>query len=186
MITKKMLTLMVLVTFTFSAQAEQSWWQQLLSAVGLGDTEAVTQQATEAANSIDIDGLVEMLTSNLGVTTEQAQGGIAALMNFAKQNISEEQFMSLSEQIPGLDSVMRYLPSISSTKQDGLGGLLSMAGNFNEQLGQLGDLKQQFDTLGLDSNMITQFAEQARSYLDSPEGAEAKQILSESLENLVI
>lgn len=178
---KKILIITIFMTLTSSAHAQESWWQSLLNTVGLGNSETVSEKAED---SVSIEGLIRSLTSNLGVTTEQAQGGIAAIFNYAKQNVSPEQFASLAAKIPGLDSVMQYLPKISEAKESGLGGLLDMASGMSEQLSQANDLKKQFDTLGLDTNMISSYVNQASSYLDTPQGAEAKKMLGETFSSL--
>lgn len=184
---KQIIALSLFLTFSASASAEQSWWDSLLSAVGLGDTEQVAEASSEkASDDVSVDGLLDMITSNLGVTKEQAQGGMAALFNYAKENISAEQFATLSQQIPGLESLMRYLPALSGSSEGGTGGLLDMAAGYSDKLGQLKDLKEQFDSLGLDPSMISEYAEQAQSYLDTPEGEKAKSILSDSIMNLSI
>lgn len=175
---KKLLCALVFVSLTASVQAEESWWQSLLNTVGLGDSEQ-SQEAEQ--NGVDMNGLIDSLTSNLGVTKEQAQGGMAALFNYAKQNVSQEQFTAISEQIPGLDAVMRYLPAVSAVKEQGLGGLMDMAAGASEELGQINDLKKQFDSLGLDMSMVSGFAEQASTYFDTPETEAAKNLLGDSL-----
>jgi hypothetical protein len=178
---KKIMIIISLVAMTNFAQAQdsQSWWESLLSSVGLGDETSV-----EEVKGPNLDGLLGSLTENLGVTSEQAKGGLAALLNFAKQNVSQEQFEALAAQVPGLDSVMQYLPAVAQASESGLGGLLDKAANYSETLAQANDLKKQFDTLGLDTSMIQGYAQQAQAYLDTPEGAEAKKLLSDSLLNL--
>jgi hypothetical protein len=160
---KNVMLLLVMLSFTSTAMAQESWWDSLLNAVGLG--EETTEQVGPS-----VDGLLESVTSNLGVTKEQAQGGIAALVNYAKQNVSEEQFAALSAQIPGLDSVMEYLPEIKAASEGGLGGLMDKAAQY-----------KQFESLGLNTGMIKDYASQAKAYLDTPEGQEAKTLLTDGL-----
>jgi hypothetical protein len=171
---KNVLLLLVMLSFTSTAMAQESWWDSLLNAVGLG--EETTEQVGPS-----VDGLLESVTSNLGVTKEQAQGGIAALVNYAKQNVSEEQFAALSEHIPGLDSVMEYLPEIKAASEGGLGGLMDKAAQYSDKLGNLNDLNKQFESLGLNTGMIKDYASQAKAYLDTPEGQEAKKLLTDGL-----
>ncbi|MGK0371561.1 MAG: hypothetical protein ACJAW1_001804, partial [Glaciecola sp.] len=97
---KKILLIIAVLGFASNAAAEESWWNTVLSAVGLGE------ETTVQAEGPNLDGMLNSVTSNLGVTSEQAQGGMAALINYAKQNVSEEQFAMLAEKVPGLDSVM--------------------------------------------------------------------------------
>jgi hypothetical protein len=106
---------------------------------------------------------------------------MAALFNYAKQNISDEQFAILAEKVPGLDSVMQYLPMVEESSRGALGGLMDKAASFNENLGQLNQLNKQFESLGLDTSMIKGYAQQATQYLDTPQGQEAKNLLTDSL-----
>lgn len=172
---KNVLLLLVTLSFTSSAMAQESWWDSVLSAVGLGE------ETSEQVKGPSVDGLLDSVTSNLGVTTEQAKGGIAALVNYAKQNVSEEQFAALTAQIPGLDSVMEYLPAIEAASEGGLAGLMDKAAQYSDKLGNLNDLNKQFESLGLNTGMIKDYASQAKSYLDTPEGQEAKKLLTDGL-----
>ena len=183
---KKIILLSAVLSFSSAASAEQSWWDSLLSAVGLGENEEVVETADASQSTAGIDGLLDSLTSKLGVTKEQAQGGMAALFNFAKQNISEEQFSALTAQIPGLDSLMKYLPAISAMNSEGMGGIMDMASGYSDKLSQVNDLKKQFDTLGLDTDMIGKYADQAQAYFDTPEASAAKDALTETFSNISI
>ena len=172
---KKILLIVAILSFASHVVAEESWWNKVLNVVGLGE------DITEQVQGPDLTGLLNSVTSNLGVTTEQAQGGMAALFNYAKQNVSNEQFAMLAEKVPGLDSVMQYLPIVEEVSRGGLGGLMDKAASFNENLGQLNQLNKQFESLGLDTAMIKGYARQATQYLDTPQGQEAKNILTDSL-----
>ena len=46
--------------------------------------------------------------------------------------------------------------------------------------GPRNDLKNQFDTLGLDTGMIMKYVSQAQQYLDTPQGQEAKTMLTDA------
>ncbi len=172
---KYLLLIATLAIFSSSAMAQQSWWNSVLSAVGLAD------EQPEAVKTPNIDGLLNSVTSNLGVTSEQAKGGIAALFNFAKQNISAEQFSALTAKIPGIDSVMQYLPVVEEMTKGGLGGLMDQAASYNESLSNLNQLNKQFESLGLNTGMIKDYAQQAKNYLDGANGQEAKQLLVDGL-----
>jgi hypothetical protein len=172
---KKIILMVAALSFASNAFAEDSWWNKVLNVVGLG--EETTQQ--EQVQGPNLDGLLDSVTSNLGVSNEQAKGGMAALVNYAKQNISEEQFAMLTDKVPGLDSVLEYLPMIKEASSGGLGGLMDKAASYNETLGQLNNLNKQFESLGLDTDMIKGYADQATQYLDTPQGQEAKKLLTD-------
>ncbi|GLR70972.1 DUF2780 domain-containing protein [Agaribacter marinus] len=163
-----------------NAVAEESWFNSLLNAVGLGDSASdEVEQVLPSAQ-----GLLTHLTSNLDVTKPQAEGGMAALLNYAKQNISTDDFSALAKQIPGLDGLSSALPEVSDAAGGNLSGILDAAANYNESLAALNDLRKQFESLGLDTEMIMGFVKQAQAYLDTEEGQQAKQMLSNALQNL--
>jgi hypothetical protein len=179
--------------------AEESWLDKIKNAIGLGSdkpeqVEETANDETEGANVLDnlknlgsvpsADGLLTMLTSNLGVTNEQASGGMGALLNYAKENVSSEQFSAIGEAVPGLEGLLSQAPSIESLSSEGLGGLLNKAAEYSDSLQSLALLKQQFDALGLDTDMILQYVEQAKAYLDTPAGQSAKEMLEQAFGNL--
>jgi hypothetical protein len=171
---KKIIFMIAVLTFASGASAEDSWWNSLLKSVGLGE------EVTEQAEGPNVDALLTSLSTNLGVSRAQAQGGFAALMSYAKQNISEDKFTMLAEKIPGLDSVMKYIPTVEKGSESGISGLMDKVASYSESLGELNQLNKQFESLGLNSVMIKGYAEQATKYLDTPEGQEAKKLLADS------
>ncbi len=132
-------------------------------------------------------GLLPMLTDQLGVSNEQAEGGMGALLQTAQNTLSASDFSSLSEGIPGVEGLLAAAPSLSGGEQSGgLGGLLSQAGGLSESLGSLGQLTQQFEALGLSPDMIIQFAKMAIDYLsgsssEATEGQDKGALLEKGL-----
>ena len=137
-------------------------------------TQAVTAPAAPAADMAM--GLLPMLTSKLGVTETQAEGGMGSLLQVAKGALSSDEFGQLSQGIPGMDTLLAAAPALGSKSAGGnaLSGMLSNAGGMAAGLGAMGKLTEQFEALGLSSDMIMQFANMAISYFsssDAPEGA---------------
>ncbi|GEA10601.1 DUF2780 domain-containing protein [Alteromonas sp. KUL49] len=147
---------------------------------GFGDPQ------TEMVEQPTVDGLLSALTDNLNVSSEQAKGGLASLLNYAKNNVNPDTFAQLEQQIPGVSSVMGNLPDISDMQQEGLGGLLDMAAQYSESLQAVNDLKKQFEAIGLEPQMIVSYVEQAQAYLDTEEGQQAKQVLMEAFSSLTL
>jgi hypothetical protein len=102
------------------------------------------------------NSLVSSLSSSLGVTPTQAIGGTAVLLNSAKNKMQPLQYSELTKQTPGLGDIL----SSGSTAS-----LLSSASVAN-----------QFEALGMNSSMVSQFApiilNYAKGYV-SPEIATA-------------
>ncbi|MFP1681805.1 DUF2780 domain-containing protein [Alloalcanivorax sp. C16-1] len=116
------------------------------------------KKATDATNrsQATVDGarlagdtatLVNDLSSQLGVSTEQAAGGTAALFSLAKTQLSGDQFSGVTDQVSGLGTLL-------GGGQGAGGGLLSgVLGNVKTLAG----VQQAFNALGLSPEMIGQF-----------------------------
>lgn len=178
---KKLIVLLTISTLSCSALAEEtSWFDSLKNLIGLGDTQEQTVKTPSAS------GLVDMLTSSLDVNTEQATGGMGAILNYVKNNVSSDQYSQLAQSVPGVEGLVSQMPDISKLSSgEGLGGLLDKASEYSESLKSLNDVKKQFEALGLDPEMISSFISSAQAYLDTDEGKQAKQILTNGLGKLL-
>ena len=177
---KKLILLLTLTTLSTSAlSAETSWLDSLKNLVGLGETQ-------EKSAQLNTDGLVNMLTSGLNVNNEQAAGGMGAILNYVKNNVSNEQFSQLAKSLPGVEGLVGQMPDISKLgTSEGLGGLLDKASEYSDSLKSINDVKRQFEALGLKPEMITNFIASAQQYLDTEEGQQAKKVLTEGLAKLL-
>jgi hypothetical protein len=191
---KKLASLILVSTLTFSvaSHAEESWFDSFKSMLGLGDTAEEVAAESEEENAVEgsaeaapsMTGMINALAENLNVSSDQAEGGLASLMNYVKNNVSSDKFSELSASLPGLDQVLSAVPEITAG-EGGMAGLLSKASQYSEKLKDLNAVKQQFEALGLSPEMISGFIEQAKAYLDTPQGQEAKKLLSSSLSSLI-
>ncbi|GAA0860043.1 DUF2780 domain-containing protein [Aliiglaciecola litoralis] len=172
---KSILTLVTIITLTFSSQTyAQGWFESLKSMIGLGEE---TQEVTPNAND-----MISMLSQNLGVDADQASGGLGSLFNYVKGNLSDEKFGQLSKALPGVNELIKSAPDISQLKESGgLSGLMDKAAEYNDSLKAINGVKKQFEALGLKPEMIMQYIEQAKKYLDSEQGQQAKQLLMQGL-----
>jgi len=191
---KKYLLACVL-TLSVSANANAAdWLDSLKNLVGLGDsaqevkkeelkasTETAVTEATQAVNSLDIAGLVSSVSEKLNVSNDQAEGGMASLLNYAKANLADADYVELAKNLPGVDGLLSKVPDVSEVKSEGLGGLLNKASEYSDSLKNINALKQQFEALGLKPEMITQYISQAQSYLDTEQGQQAKALLVKGL-----
>src|SRR5262245_38014548 len=82
-------------------------------------------------------GLVKNLSSKLGVTEKQAEGGAAAVLSLAKHRMGDGDFGKLSE------------------SHAEIGSILKAAGNLN--VTSMLDLAKQFKNLGLDAGLVQKF-----------------------------
>src|SRR4051812_39391595 len=139
--------------------------------------------ATGRADAADAGGLVNALTSQLGVTKPQAEGGAGALFNLAKQRMAPEQFGQVQNQVPGIDGLMGASSAASSSKGEansgGLGGIATGAlgsvggGGAAGGLGALAPLAGSFSSLGLSPDMAGKFLPVVLDYLNSSGGGGA-------------
>jgi hypothetical protein len=175
---KKLSILLTIAALSFQPQVHaEGWLDSLKSMIGMGE---------EAPAAPNISDMVSSVTDSLGVTESQATGGLGSLFNYAKDNISAEQFGQLSSALPGVGDLLKSAPDVSNiASEGGLGGLLDKAADYSDSLKAINDVKKQFGALGLDPEMITQFIGKAKEYLDTEEGKQAKELLSKGLGNLL-
>ncbi|QDU86884.1 hypothetical protein Pla175_02380 [Pirellulimonas nuda] len=136
--------------------------------------------------------LVDDLVQQLGVSADQAEGGTGLMMKLAKEKLSSGDFSQISELIPGLDGMLGKAPDLEAPSSEAgeQGGMLKALGGITKQLGlgdigeKLGDLAKVakgFESLGLDTAMISKFATAILAYLKSQGGEQVAAILKNVL-----
>jgi hypothetical protein len=171
--------LIVASVLAFSPQSHAEGW--LDSIKGMFGMEA------EAPAMPNVTDMISSVSESVGIDKSQATGSLASIFNYAKENISAEQFSGLSDSLPGLDSLMGSVPDISEmTSEGGLGGLMDKAANYNDSLKAMNELKKQFEALGLSPEMITKVVSSTKAYLDTDEGQKIKEQLMQGLSKLTI
>ncbi|MBL4631944.1 MAG: DUF2780 domain-containing protein [Paraglaciecola sp.] len=171
--------LVVLSALAFSPQSHAEGW--LDSIKGMLGMEA------EASAMPNVADMISSVSESVGIDKSQATGGLASVFNYAKENVSAEQFSGLTDTLPGLDSLMGSVPDISEmTSKDGISGLLNKAAEYNDTLKTVNALKQQFEALGFEPEMIMQVINSAKAYLDTDEGKKIKDQLMQGLSKLSV
>ncbi|PKG99226.1 DUF2780 domain-containing protein [Paraglaciecola sp. MB-3u-78] len=169
--------LIVVSALAFSPASHAEGW--LDSIKGMFGMEAETPAMP------NVTDMISSVSESVGIDESQAKGSLASVFNYAKENISAEQFSGLSDSLPGLDSLMGAVPDISGmSSEGGLGGLMDKAANYNASLKAVNELKKQFEALGLSSEMIMQVVNSAKTYLDTDEGQKIKEQLMKGLNTL--
>ncbi len=164
---------------SFSAHAEQ--FEPLSdSASAQATTSTTLDQAATGVSALD---MIPLLTSSLGVNKNQAEGGLGSLLGYAKDQLSSTESSQLSSALPGLETLVGMAPTVEpkNEQQSGIGGLLSTAAQYNDSLKSIDQLNQQFQALGLEPEMIGQFANTAMQYLNSTQGQQAGALLKQGL-----
>ena len=122
--------------------------------------------------------LVGMLTSQLGVSEQQAAGGAGSLLNFAKGQMGSADFGVVSSALPETKALMGAAP-------DGGSGVLGsgsslLGGSLGGSLGGLGDMAgvaSAFSDLGMSPEMVNQFMPVILEYAQSAGGEQVMQLL---------
>ena len=119
--------------------------------------------------------LLQMLTDNLGVSGEQAQGGAGLLFKMAKDKLGSGDFQQVADAVPGIDDLMAKAPD-GGSMGGALGGFASSIGGGS--LGNLAGLAAGFSQLNLDSGMVTKFVPVILSFVQSKGGDGVKGLLA--------
>lgn len=79
------------------------------------------------------DPLLGVLTSQLGVTENQAKGGVGSILTLAKEKLSPTDYGKVANVVPGASKYLEYAKTLGAVT----GPLKNMAG-LNGALGKLG------------------------------------------------
>jgi hypothetical protein len=102
-----------------------------------------------------MDDLIRKLTKDLGVSRDQARGGLVALLRTGQQNMSRPDFEQFVADIPGADKLLRNAPA-QSTLSSLAGGLGSLLGG-RSGAGRFAGLAASFTELGIDLDTAKRF-----------------------------
>lgn len=126
--------------------------------------------------------LIKLLTSQLGITEEQAQGGAGLIFEMVKKQVSSAEFQQVQAVIPQVQAWLKAAPDTAA----GGGGLLGLASSIAGQLGlgevgKLTELAAGFQKLGLDANMLAKFVPIILKFVESLGADNVKAILQQIL-----
>ena len=127
----------------------------LLSAV------ALHAQAPDASKSANPE-LVGSLAKELGATPQQAEGAAGALFDVAKKGLSADDWLKVSQAVPGMDGLLKAAPALS-----GAGGAASMMG----KAGGMASAAAAFQKLGLKPEMVAKAVPILTQYVTKSGGA---------------
>lgn len=153
--------------------------------------EKATSESSIATQAL---ALLPMLTQNLGVTEGQAQGGLGALLQAAKSLMSGSDFGSLAKSIPNMNNLLAAAPSVEESKNAEastekssslLGQAMDMAAEHSDKAQAGKQLIDQFESLGLNADMIPKFAEITNQFLKQEENSEASSSWTSALAGII-
>jgi hypothetical protein len=142
--------------------------------------EAISSSATTTAGAMD---LVDTLSSQLGITKDQAAGGAGALFNMAKDKLSGDDYAQLANAIPGIGELIEAAPAVSTATAettDKVTGVTQGLGSLTKTIEgakKYADVYDQFKQLGLDTDMVSQFVPKILSFSESAGGETVMNIL---------
>ena len=124
--------------------------------------------------------LIQMLTSQLGISDEQATGGAGLLFKMAKDKLGGADFSQVASTIPDVEKLISSAPKAGGIA-GALGGFASTLGGGAGQLGNLAALASGFKKLNLDSGIVSKFIPIIMSFVQSKGGDGIKGILEKVL-----
>jgi hypothetical protein len=172
-------TLLLVAGLTLSQHASAN--DLLSSAKGL------LNKTEQVSSGINVSDMISSVSKSVGISQSQATGGLGAIFDYAKNNISKEQLSTITQSLPQIDSLLQAVPAISGSEQgskDSLGGLLNQAKKYSSSLNSMANLQKQFESLGLDPEMIGKVIQGAYQYLESEQGQQVKALLEQGLRSL--
>ena len=102
-----------------------------------------------------MDTLIKKLTKDLGVSKEQARGGLVALLRTGQQNLSRADFAEFLTDMPGAEKLLNSAPPPSALSSLA-GGLGSLFGG-RSSAGRWAGLAATFTELGVDLDTARKF-----------------------------
>ena len=135
-----------------------------------GKTAAAGVPASQAS-------LTNILVSQLGVTQQQALGGVGAIFQAAKANMAHQAFTSLSQSIPGMSQMLAAAPQVSQP----LSGATSMLGSMGSTVNTMASLASSFQQLNLSPSMVNQFIPVVVDYVRNTSGQMTANLLQSAL-----
>lgn len=136
----------------------------LLIALALGaaaQAASILDQASELASPLS-----GMLSDQLGVTEDQAEGGIGSMLSLASERLSADDFQKLAGAIPGADGYIDRAKELGAVA----GPLKSMA-----------DLNGALSKLGISPEMAGRFVPMVTDLVGKVGGDQARSLLAMAL-----
>jgi|GEM_PF-2639575 len=77
-------------------------------------TTTPVKKAESSATKAAAGELVGLLTSQLGVTKPQAEGGAGSIFSLAKSKMSPSDFGQIASVVPDMDTLLKAAPAVAS------------------------------------------------------------------------
>lgn len=122
--------------------------------------------------------LVKSLTTQFGVTGEQAAGGAGAIFRVVEARMTPGEFMQVADVTPAISDLMGKAPEFNPRKR---GGLVAWLSKLVGGLGTLRLLVPVFREMGLDETHVRRFASAIVDFVDHQGAPEVKRAVEDRL-----
>ena len=112
------------------------------------------------------DALTNLLTSQLGVTQNQANGGVGSVLSFAKEKLPSMDFNTITKFIPGSDTLMKASKDL---------------GAVTGPIGDKAGLEAAFSRLGMGADSVPKFVQTMGDFVGKAGGDSARNLLASLL-----
>jgi hypothetical protein len=124
--------------------------------------------------------LVELIKQQLGITDEQAKGGLGLIFKTVQEKLGAADFKQVQSALPSVQGLIDLAPKEGGGGIGGmLGGLAKSLGL--DSLGKLASLADGFKKLGLDPKLILEFVPKVLEWAQKNGGAQLKVLLEKVL-----
>ena len=122
--------------------------------------------------------LISKIADRLLITKEQATGGAGAIFEYAKQNLSADDFATIAKGVPDMDELLAAAPKGASDSALGKPNTLTQDSMISTgSVGGLSGLASSFESLGLDAALVKKFVPIMSDYVGSVSGEQAMALL---------
>ena len=111
--------------------------------------------------------LISLLTSQLGVTSNQATGGVGSILSLAKERLPAMDFTALAQLIPGAESFMKSAKDLGA-----------VTGPVGDRTG----LTAAFSRLGMGSDMVPKFTQTLSDFVGKAGGQPASNLVMQAVQ----
>jgi hypothetical protein len=111
--------------------------------------------------------LVGQLTKKLNITPQQAIGGAGSIFGVAQTKLKAEDFLKVSNAVPGMDGLLKAAPKVSG----GSNAMSQMGSMLPGKAGALAQTAGAFKQLGLKPEMAAKFLPVMGEFLNLKGGA---------------
>ena len=152
---KKTILILAASTLSIAAQAQT-----------LNMDELSASDAMKGASEAMGGSITSLLSSQLGVSEDQAAGGLGSVLTLASEKLSAGEFDQLAELIPGADGYMKSAKDL---------GAISGA------IGDMDGLMSSLSALGIDEETVAQFVPVVKDYLTKLGGSDIQALIGKVL-----